>query len=288
MKLLITGTKGRLGAALVAAYASRHEIVCVGRSELDLSVPERISPALGRLDFDLVIHCAAITSPDACERAPELATCVNAISPAVIASECRRRGARMIQISTDYVYGGDNQAFLTESMTAMPVNHYGRTKLEAERGVLRELPEALVARVSWLFGSGSSFPDQILKQARGGSKLEAIADKWSAPTSVHDIAVWLERLWQHEKAPTGVINLCNSGSATWQSYGQTIIDLAVELQLLPARLEVEPNKLEDFTHFIARRPRFTTMSNKRLSGLLGAPIRSWQEALKEWLCALSA
>jgi len=283
MKLLITGTTGRLGGALVRRYSARHEVLSFGRGELDLSRPDSVVGVLRDKDFELLINCAGITSPDTCERQSELAQRVNTESPAAMAAECQRRGARMIQISTDYVFSGETEGLIDETCLAEPVNHYGRTKRDAELAVLSACPSALVARVSWLFGGGSSFPDQILHEAREGKEIEAIGDKWSVPTSVHDIAEWLEKLWQTNPPITGPLHLCNSGSATWQSYGQTVIDLAHEIGLLDHRVVVKGNRLDDFPHFIARRPRRTVMSNARLAAILGHKARPWQAALREWL-----
>lgn len=288
MKLLITGTTGRLGGTLARRYAQRYEVMSPGRDMLDLAQPESVSAGLRGMDFDLLINCAGITSPDACAREPGLAQRVNAESPAVMAAECQRRGARMIQISTDYVFSGEVETRLTEAMKTGPVNHYGVTKLEGERAVLDSYPEALVARVSWLFGGGNSFPEQMLRTAREGGAVEAIGDKWSAPTSMHDIARWLEDLWKKSPAVYGVLHLCNSGKASWQSYAQTVLDLAHELGLLDHPVVVKGNRLDDFPHFIARRPRHTMMSNERLAGLLGEPVRSWQAALREWMASQAA
>lgn len=283
MKILITGTTGRLGSVLARHYSLRHELICPGRPILDLARPETVSASLRRMNFDLLINCAGITSPDACAREPELALRVNAESPAVMAAECQRREVRMIQISTDYVFGGDVEEPLSEESSTRPVNHYGTTKLAGEQAVLSACPDALVARVSWLFGGGNSFPDQMLRTAREGGPLEAIGDKWSVPTSMHDIASWLEVLWQKTPAVTGVLHVCNSGTASWQSYAQKVIDLALELRLLDRPSVVKGNRLDDFPHFIARRPRHTLMSNERLAGFLGRPVRTWQEALREWM-----
>lgn len=285
MKILITGATGRLGGVLARHYDLRYELICPGRGMLDLSRPESVNASLLGMDYDLLINCAGITSPDACAREPELALRVNAESPAVMAAECKRRGVRMIQISTDYVFGGEVDAPLSEETSARPVNHYGATKLAGEQAVLTVSTEALVARVSWLFGGGNSFPDQMLRTAREGGELEAIADKWSVPTSMHDIARWLEIIWQKTPAVSGVLHLCNSGAASWQSYAQTVLNLAQELGLLDHPAVVKGNRLDDFPHFIARRPRHTLMSNERLAGLLGEPVRTWQSALREWMAA---
>jgi len=283
-KILITGASGRLGSTLRQAYAARHLVLSPTRQELDLSRPEKLAEILRPMDFDLCIHCAAITSPDVCEREPELAERVNAQSPAVIASECQRRGARLIHLSTDYVFGGEGDTPLSESDATAPVSTYGRTKLTAESAVLQACPSALVARVSWLFGGAQAcFPEQMLAQARAGREVEAIGDKWSVPTCMDDIAVWLELLWQQEPAVHGLLHLCNSGLATWQTFAQAALDIAYKKGLLEQPATVKGNRLEAFTGFLAKRPRYTPMANQKLVSLLGESPRSWQDALSAHL-----
>lgn len=280
-KVLILGSSGRLGGALRRHYAGRHELLCPARHDIGLEDPAAVKASLRSMDFDILVNCAGITSPDACERDPDLAGRVNHESPAVMAAECHLRGARMIQISTDYVFGGEGAEPLAEDAAAEPVNVYGLTKRDAETDVLAACPSALVARVSWLFGGGGAFPDQVLRDVREGREIQAIDDKWSVPTSVDEVACWLEALWGLDSS--GLIHLCNSGSATWRSYGQEVIDQSFELGLLQEQAEVKGNSLADFPHFEARRPRYTVMSNARLAGLLGFKIPAWQEDLGRWL-----
>jgi dTDP-4-dehydrorhamnose reductase len=283
-KVLILGSTGRLGGALRRHYGGRHELFCPVRHDINLDDPAALKTALRGMDFDILVNCAGITSPDVCEREPGLAGRVNHESPVVMAGECQRRGARMTQISTDYVFGGEGRQPLDEEAAADPVNVYGRTKRDAEIGVLSACPSALVARVSWLFGAGGAFPDQVLRDLREGREVQAIDDKWSVPTSVDAVAGWLESLWS--LGVSGLIHLCNSGSATWRSYGQEVVDQAFGLGWLQQKAEVKGNSLDDFPHFAARRPRYTVMSNTRLAGLLGSEIPPWQEDLGRWLRSL--
>ncbi len=285
-KILITGTTGRLGGALVQHYRARHTLLTPTRADLDLSQPAEMKRRLSHLDFDLLIHCAAMGSPDACERQPEIASQVNAEASRELALLCEARSIPMLHISTDYVFGGQDDILLTETSAAEPVCHYGRTKREAEILVLQSCSRALVARVSWLFGTAGSFPDQILRQAQSGQSVSGIGDKWSVPTSVHDIAHWLEQLWQQEAWEEKILHLCNSGRATWQTYAQEVCDQAWQAGLLPQPVSVQGTRLDDFTGFIAQRPRHTVMSNARLSHCLGSPIRSWQSALQAWMQAV--
>lgn len=283
-KVLILGSTGRLGSALRRHCGVRHEILCPARHDINLADPAALKAALNGVDFDILVNCAGITSPDACERDPGLAARINHESPVVMADACQMRGVRMIQISTDYVFGGEGSEPLVEEAAAEPINVYGLTKRDAEIGVLSACPSALVARVSWLFGSGGAFPDQVLRDLREGREVQAIDDKWSVPTSVDAVACWLEVLWS--RGVSGLMHLCNSGSATWRGYGQEVIDQAFRLGLLQDRPEVKGNSLDDFPHFTARRPRYTVMSNARLAGFLDGGIPTWQEELGRWLQSL--
>ena len=284
MKIFITGASGRLGGALNRRYAPRHEVLTPSRSVLDLAKPDEVAEIVRDLDFDLLINCAGMISPDECEGDPLGAMRVNAESPAVLAAECQRRGARMIQISTDYVFDGEGDSLLREAAPAVPLNAYGRSKLAGEQAVLAACSQVLVARVSWLFGPDRpSFPDQMLARAIAGQEVAAIADKWSVPTSTDDIAIWLEHLFIHRPAASGLLHVCNSGEATWHSYAETTLALAHEIGLIQDLPPVKPQRMEEFTGFLARRPRYTTMSNAALADLLGETPQSWETALRQSL-----
>lgn len=283
-KILITGGSGRLGRTLQRHYATHHQLLTPTRQELDFNQLSTLPQQLQSMDFDLCIHCAAITSPDVCEDQPDLAWRVNAEAPGLIAAECQRRGAALIHLSTDYVFGGEGSTPLTESDPTAPVSLYGQTKLAAETAVLQACPTALVARVSWLFGGGQAcFPEQMLAHARAGRVVEAIGDKWSVPTCMDDIAVWLEQLWPQMPAIHGRLHLCNSGLATWQTFAQATLDIAHETGQLAQPIRVQGNQLDAFTGFRARRPRYTPMANQRLTSLLGETPRHWQDALRAHL-----
>jgi len=286
MKILITGATGRLGRVLQRCYSSEHEVLSPQRHELDLSQPQCLQGLLGKFDFDLLINCAAMTSPDVCEHDLSAAMRVNAESPGLMSAECQRRGARMIQISTDYVFGGHGTERLSELSETMPVNTYGRSKLAGEQAVLAANDQALVARVSWLFGGElPSFPEQILKRVWEHHFAEAIEDKWSTPTSTVDVARWLQELFKNRPEVKGTLHLCNTGSATWQTYAQQTVDLALQFGMISEPIVVQGRRLDTFEAFNAKRPKFSVMSNELLAQHLGYAPRSWQAALSEHLQA---
>ena len=166
LSLLITGKNGRLGRALARRYENRHRVVVIGREECDLGNSHSIQECLGRESFDVLINTASLTGVDDCEVNPEKAAQVNAIAPKVMAEVCAAKGARLIHLSTDYVFEGTAPGERSETDPADPINVYGQTKLDGENAVLAVSPDFLVVRVSWLFGPDKpSFPDMILKRA---------------------------------------------------------------------------------------------------------------------------
>lgn len=288
-RLLILGATGRLGGTLAAYFAGRYEIVSPGRGQLDLNRPETVEAGMMDLDFDLAINAAAVTSPDVCEDDPALALRVNAESAAIVARICGNRWLRFIHISTDYVFAGHGCAFLDESAPANPVNAYGHSKREGEKAVLAANADALVARVSWLFGpQGGGVPETALQRAREGQPLGFIEDKWSVPSSTLDIAQWLDRLLVELAHVSGILHLCNTGVATWRDYAQISLDLAHQHGLLDRPFSTHGLRLRDFPNFKAKRPPFTVMSNARLAFILGETPRSWQSALEDHIVSLKS
>ncbi|HCN31479.1 MAG TPA: hypothetical protein DIT64_22820 [Verrucomicrobiales bacterium] len=287
-RILILGGTGRLGGVLAREWQGRHEVMAPGRRLLDASQPAALARELRALEFDTLVNTAGLTSPDTCEERPDDAAALNAAAPAVLAAECARRRARLIHLSTDYVFDGGGGALLDEDAPARPVNVYGRTKLAGEKAVLAACPEALVARVSWLFGPrGGDVPATVLERARSGQPLDFIEDKWSAPTGIADLTAWLERFVTDLRPQSGVLHLCHTGVATWRDYAQVTLDLAHAAGLIERPCHTIGRRLREFSHFKAARPPFTVMSNARLSDVLGAPIPAWQEALERHLAGIA-
>jgi dTDP-4-dehydrorhamnose reductase len=288
MRLVIIGSGGRVGGALARHFRlAGHAVVAFDRTALDLTRPAIIRDRLEPLAFDTVLLPAAITNLDYAEDHPDETHAANVEGPALVAAMCAARGARLIHFSTDYVYDGTRPGRRIETDDPSPVSTYARSKAEGERRVLDATDgTALIARVSWIFGPDRpAFPDQMIERARAGSPLDAIADKFSTPTSSLDLCTWLEPfvIGPHRDLG-GIVNFCNSGEpATWQSYGQTTLDLAAELGVRLRRSVIEPRNLADITAFKAVRPIHTAMSNEKLASLLETPPRPWPDALREYL-----
>ncbi|MEK0451450.1 MAG: dTDP-4-dehydrorhamnose reductase [Verrucomicrobiota bacterium] len=284
-RIIVTGANGRLGAALVREWrAAGLNVTGFGRNELDLASGAAITERLNSEDFAALVNCAAQTNVDRCETEIDEAFTLNAEAPTIIADACRRKGARMIHISTDYVFDGAKDGAYTEDDPAIPISIYGASKRAGESGVLAATEgKALVARVSWVFGPDRpSFVDQIVKNAMEKDEVAAIADKVAVPTYTLDAAAMLKP-FLFENHASGLLHLCNAGSCTWQEYGQWALDCAAEAGAALKARSVAPLKMADLKAFIARRPPNTAMSTARLTTLTGIHPRPWRDAVREYI-----
>ena len=286
MRVLIVGSGGRLGAALVRhlrEFPAKFRVVAYDHKAMDLLRPGQIDDHLEGIQFDALINCAALTSLEVCEDRPEDALQINRHAPEQMAYICQLKGARMIQISTDYVYDGTEPGPKSETAATNPLGVYARTKLAGDEAVLAVNPDFLVARVSWVFGPDRpSFVDQMLLQARTHDRVEAISDKFSTPTSALDLARWLAILLEKPEV-NGILNLCNSGMASWQEYATCALEIAAQLGWPQRATIVTPTKLADIKAFRSPRPVHTSMDSTKLSGIINQAIPNWRDALREYL-----
>lgn len=285
--MLIFGAGGRLGAALAREYSSSWDVRALGRKEADLSNPDAVADLVHAEKPAVVINSAAMTNVDVCETERDLARTVNADAPGAMARACTDCGARLIHISTDYVFSGKADQPYDEDAEPDPISWYGRTKLEGEEQVLAAGDRHAVARVSWVFGPDrDSFVDKALQQSLRGEPVKAVADKWSSPTYTFDVAQALAALCA-DAAPGGIYHVCNRGVCTWRDWAEEGIKAASELGLPVQTKSVEPLKLSDIKAMVAARPVYSPMSCGRIEELLGRPLRSWQEAVEAYVRLLA-
>jgi len=285
VKIVIAGSGGRLGAALAREWSGEgDEIVGLNHDALDLADADAIERTLRPLEFDALVNCAALTNVDYCETHEEEATRINACAVAELGAICAEKRARMIHISTDYIFDGETQEPYTEEDEPRPLGVYAASKLAGECELHDACPEALSVRVSWVFGPDRpSFVDQILKRAQETEDISAIADKWASPTYTLDIAKLLRPFLSDFRHESGLLHLCNTGACTWQEYGQFALDCAADLGVKLRGRTVAPLKMAELKAFIARRPVFTAMATGKLARLTGTTPRPWEEAVAEYV-----
>lgn len=281
-RTIIVGSGGRLGAALLREWSrAGEEVLGFDRRQLDLADDAALRATLEPLDFDALVNCAALTNVDYCETHEEEAYRLNAEAVRTLGEICARKGARCIQISTDYVFDGASKTPYREEDAAEPISVYGASKRAGEVALLETSDRHLAVRVAWVFGPDrSSFVDQVLQRAREQEQVEAISDKWAVPTYTLDAAELL-RPFLREVPEGGLLHLCNRGECSWQEYGQYALDCAAEAGIPLKERKVGPLKMADLKAFVAKRPAYTVLSTEKLTRLTGREPRPWQQAVAE-------
>lgn len=293
MRILLTGSTGRLGGAFLSLWGTRdssYGVRALIRGDLDLSKPDTVRSRLDWLwadrPFDVIVNPAAVSGLEECLDQPEIAQSVNVESPRVMAEFCEEKGIRFVHFSTDYVFAGDTEGRKSEADEVGAINVYGKTKQSGELEVLAACGSALLCRVSWLFGPAalnrSSHFDNVLDRAIAGDVQYLIGDKYSIPTFTHDIVCWVAVLL--ERSCSGVYHLCNAGEPeSWMSYGEKICDLALSHGYQIGRGSLVETSITKASFFRERRPVHTAMLPTRLidEGLVSP--RHWLDAAEEYL-----
>lgn len=282
MRIALFGANGQLGSDLVALAVQRGlDLTPVTRAQVDAADP---AARFDGLDFDVAINCVAVTRVDDCEKDANPAVAINAHFAGRLATACAAKGARLVQVSTDYVYGGQAEREpLTEAVGRAPVNIYGATKALGEDLARLEHDDVVVARVASLFGvagasgKGGNFVETMLKFGKERDRLTVVADQVMSPTASWDAGEAIFDLIT-AKAPAGDYHVVNSGVASWCEFAQAIITkAAVAAEVVPIPTSQFPTP--------ARRPPYSALSNAKLVAAIGRPMLDWTDALDRYLAA---
>jgi len=280
MRTLVLGGGGIVGRAMVAEAGRRGwPVRGCGRAEVDLLDVAAVERSVAECRPELVVNCAAFTQVDRCESEPEAAFAVNGAAVGALAEASARSGARLIQISTDYVFDGEGRAPYLEEHPTAPKSVYGSSKLEGERRAL-SVPGSLVVRTSWIFGvGGANFVDTIAAKIRAGeNRLKVVADQLGGPTWAPFLASALADLG--ECGASGIVHYQNRPPATWHD-----LACAIARRLEPGGgVEIEPVTTAEFPR-PARRPAYSVLAVERFERLAGRKVESWSEGLDRHLAS---
>lgn len=262
-----------LGKALMRQWAG-DEITGLGSADVDIRSLDQVERAIKASNPDWVVLTAAYTDVDGCEGNQTLATSVNTQGAANAAKAVRDNKAKLLFISTDYVFNGRKTSPYETTDPRDPINVYGRTKAEAEVRILDLLPEACVVRTSWLFGPwGKCFPDTILKLASSRSEIDVVEDQHGCPTYTFDLAEAIIKLCQDDAK--GIVHCTNAGVCSWYEFASEIVRQA------GAKTTVRPTTSDRFVRPAAR-PSYSVLSDASLKAY-GIKIRPWQQTLPDYL-----
>lgn len=270
MRWLVVGSAGMLGTDLLDVIAmSGHQATGLDRPDIDITVPDGLDDRVS--GHDVVVNCAAWTAVDAAETAEAQAFTINATGAGLLASAAARAGARMVQISTDYVFEGHADTPYLEDAPVRPQSAYGRTKAAGEWAVRSLAPDHLVVRTAWLYGEhGKCFPKTIARVAAEKGALTVVDDQVGQPTWTRDLADLLVRLVEAQ-APTGTYHGTSSGQVSWCGFARVIVAAA---GLDPA---IVAPSVADPAAYPAPRPAYSVLDHGALDAVGVAPIGDWEQ-----------
>jgi dTDP-4-dehydrorhamnose reductase len=271
---LVTGAKGMLGRDLVPVLSERHQVDGVDIEDFDLTDPGSVAHMVSRKP-ELVMHLAAMTNVDGCEREPERALLVNGRGTRQVALACRELAVPMLYISTDFVFDGAKGEPYREDDRPNPLGHYGRSKLAGEEAVRELLDRYYIVRISWLFGRhGKNFVSTILNRARESGEVRVVNDQTGSPTYAPDLSQALAKL--AESGRYGTYHITNSGTCTWHAFASEAVRLSgVKAKVIPISSKEFPTP--------TRRPVYSVLGNYNWIRDFGRPLRSWPEALADYI-----
>lgn len=291
LKVLITGAKGQLGSELgrclanmqaeigsiSEAYADAQVFLC-DSSNLDIADKDAVFKAFQEIEPDIVFNCAAFTNVDGCELNEDAAYAVNATGPENLAQAAKVCGAKLVHVSTDYVFPGTEPTPRIENDEPAPISAYGRTKLAGEIAVRKNCDEYFIVRTAWLYGyEGKNFVKTMIGLGKKFDEVTVVNDQFGNPTSANDLAYTILKLALTDDY--GVYHATNEGTCSWADFAAAIMQGAgLDCRVVP----VSSTQWKEMHPESATRPAFSSLENKRLVDTIGNDMRPWQDALASY------
>ena len=289
MRILVTGKNGQLGKSIqkivntgtkIDNNQSPNDFIFVGREELNLSSESSISHYFDNNKFDIIINCAAYTQVDRAEQEVELASQINHLAVKRLASIASNQQARLIHISTDYVFDGESNKSYLETDTPNPINVYGKTKLAGEKALQALMPiNAIIIRASWVYSEyGNNFVKTMLKLGKERDELSVVNDQIGSPTYAADLADTILEIIRHNKfreegQTTQIYHYSSEGEISWHRFAKEIFKIE--------KIDCEVNSIATKQYPTpAKRPRNTIMNKDKIDEVFNIKISNWSSSLK--------
>ena len=276
MKVLVTGANGQLGYDVIKLLDSEGiEFLGTDRESLDITNEEQVKRVISDYNPDAVIHCAAYTAVDKAEDEKELCYSINVLGTKYVAEACKEINAKMVYISTDYVFDGEGDKPFEVTDKPNPINYYGHTKYEGELEVEKSLDKYFIVRISWVFGSnGSNFIKTMLRIGKERNEISVVADQIGSPTYTYDLAELIVEMVKTDKY--GVYHATNEGYCSWYEFACEIFKQAgIDVKVNPIKTEEYPTR--------AKRPKNSRLSKVYTNKHFEYELQTWQNSLGRFL-----
>lgn len=274
-RIVITGASGQLGQELkvILGHDAEKECFFLDRKQLPLDQITIIQDILNMYQPDVIIHAGAYTAVDQAESEPDLADQVNHLASEEIAQYCRVHGAKLIAISTDYVFDGHSSIALTEDAAVNPINVYGETKLKGEQAIQKWYPEAIIIRTSWVYSTfGKNFVKTMIRLMSERDEIGVIDDQIGSPTYAKDLALAIKKIIDSNIWQGGIYHYSNEGEISWYDFAVVIRDIkGLSCQINPIPTTAYPTP--------ARRPRFSLLEKSKIKCIFAVKVPNWKHSL---------
>lgn len=283
MKVLLTGANGQLGNCFQDRKPAGWEVWATDSNVLDITNLAKVKKAVADFQPDFIVNAAAYTAVDKAEAECDIATLINEHGPKNLALAANEAGARLVHVSTDYVFDGEADTPYIETATTNPLGVYGKTKLDGEIAVALIQPEALIIRTAWVFSEyGNNFVKTMLRLAQGRDTLGVVSDQSGCPTYAGDIAQAIIVLLQ-QKAAGGVYHFCGDETVTWSGFAEAIFSSALTLGVLEKSPVV--NRITTAQYPTpAKRPKYSVLDCNKITSE-GVTLSPWRERIGSVIAA---
>ncbi|MCG8158724.1 dTDP-4-dehydrorhamnose reductase [Brenneria goodwinii] len=284
MKILLTGANGQLGRCFQDRLPEGWQVWATDTAELDITDYEKVLAVVKAFQPDAIVNAAAYTAVDKAESEPELAALVNKTGPENLAKAAKEVEARLIHVSTDYVFDGKATVPYVETDKTNPLGVYGQTKLDGEIAVSHILPEGIIIRTAWVFSEyGNNFVKTMLRLGKERESLGIVSDQRGCPTYAGDIALAIIDLLK-QNADGGIYHFCGDKEVAWSDFAETIFEKALALGKLEKSPVINAITTEQY-HTPARRPAYSSLNCEKVKSL-EIIISNWRGALNYILVKL--
>ena len=280
MNILITGANGQLGNEMrnVLSAHDCYNVIYTDVAELDLTDAQALSIFFDSHDIDIVVNCAAYTAVDAAEDNESLCRLINVDAVKLLATAAQAHNARVIHVSTDYVFDGKGHRPYREDDTTCPQSVYGSTKLDGEKALFDAAPSSVVLRTAWLYSPyGKNFVKTMLMLGKTRDSLNVVVDQVGTPTYAHDLALAIKAIIDAPQWVPGIYHFSDEGAISWYDFTKAIHRLAGI-----ATCNVSPCMSDQFPAKAAR-PNYSVLDKSKIKATYGITIPYWEDSLKHCL-----
>ncbi len=279
----LIGNKGMLGSDVEEMLKEKKLQYAATDLEVDITDIASLRSFVRDKTFEWIINCSAFTAVDRAEDEPEKAFQVNAQGPLNIAEVAKQISAKLIHISTDYVFDGEKDGVYTEDDIPNPMCVYGKSKLEGEKNIQSGFDDYIIIRTAWLYGkNGKNFVNTMLKLFDEQDSVKVVSDQYGSPTYTKDLAVAILQIVQFPKSEFGIYHFTNDGKTSWYDFAKSIYKYGNEYDLVKGQVNITPIKTEEYPK-IAKRPQNSYLSKEKIKRVFNLDIRNWKDGLKSYI-----